>query len=128
MTEWVGLAVWGAPARMVLVGEPGIGKTVLWNRGVELARAAGARVLITSASASERGLAFEGLGDMADGFGGAVVARLAADQRGALAAAVSRSEGAHPVSDELAVCLAVLEVFRRMSAIRPLVVAVDDIQ
>ena len=128
LTEWVGRAVWGAPARMVLVGEPGIGKTVLWNRGVELARAAGARVLITSAGASERGLVFEGLADVADGFTGAVVAGLAADQRGALVAAVPRSERAHPDADELAVCLAVLEVLRGMSAAGPLVVAVDDIQ
>jgi hypothetical protein len=128
LSEWAGRAVWGAPARLVLEGEAGIGKTVLWNRGVEVARAAGTRVLVTSASASERDLAFEGLADVADGFAGAVVAGLATDQRGALAAAVSRSEGPHPVADELSVCLAVLEVLRGMSAIGPLVVAVDDIQ
>lgn len=128
LSEWAGRAVWGAPARLVLEGEAGIGKTVLWNRGVEVARAAGTRVLVTSGSASQRDVTFEGLADVADGFAAEVVAGLATDQRGALAAAVSRSEGPLAGADELSVCLAALEVLRGMSAIGPLVVAVDDIQ
>ena len=110
---------WGTPARVVLEGEGGIGKTVLWSRGVELARAAGARVLITSGSAAARELPFAGLADLADGFAGPVVAGLPAHQRGALAAALSSSGQEQPVADELAVSLAVLEVFAGMSAIEP---------
>ena len=128
LTELAGRMAWGEPARVVLEGEGGIGKTVLWSRGVELARAAGARVLITSASAAARELPFAGLADLADGFAGEVVASLPPHQRGALAAALSSSAQEQPVADELAVSLAVLEVFRGMSAMRPLVVAVDDIQ
>ena len=128
LTELAGRMAWGAPARVVLEGEGGIGKTVLWNRGVELARAAGAHVLSASASAAAGQLPFAALADLADGFAGQVVAGLPAHRRGALAAALSSSGQEQPVADELAVSLAVLEVFRGMSAMRPLVVAVDDIQ
>ena len=128
LTELAGRMAWGAPARVVLEGEGGIGKTVLWNRGVELARAAGAHVLSASASAAAGQLPFAALADLADGFAGQVVAGLPAHRRGALAAALSSSGEEQPVADELAVSLAVLEVFRGMSAMRPLVVGVDYIQ
>ena len=128
LTELAGRVVWRAPGRVVLEGEAGIGKTVLWRGGVELARAAGAQVLITSGSASGRELPFEGLTDVADGFAHAVVAGLPAHQRAALTAALSWSGGEHAATDELAVRLAVLEVLRSMSAAGPVMLAVDDVQ
>lgn len=35
-----------APSALVLVGEPGIGKSTLWRRGVELAAERGFRALV----------------------------------------------------------------------------------
>jgi hypothetical protein len=57
------------PGRLVLAGEAGIGKTILWESGIEAARAVGVRVLVTRSSRAERELPFAGLADLAAGLG-----------------------------------------------------------
>ena len=49
---------------LVLSGEPGIGKTILWEAGVEEAAARGYRVLAHRSVEAEAGLAFTGLADL----------------------------------------------------------------
>jgi DNA replication protein DnaC len=49
------------PAALTLAGEPGIGKTVLWEAGVEDARERGYRVLVHRSVEAEAGFAFAGL-------------------------------------------------------------------
>ena len=49
---------------LVLSGAPGIGKTVLWERGVAQAVSRGQRVLAHRAAEAEAGLAFTGLADL----------------------------------------------------------------
>src|SRR5262249_44789368 len=55
------------PARLTLVGEPGIGKTSLWKRGVWIAREAGYRVLASAPTVGESWLAHAVLGDLFEG-------------------------------------------------------------
>src|SRR4249920_1021453 len=52
------------PSALLLEGEPGIGKTTLWNEGVELARSQGGFVLSCRPSGSDTELAFVGLADL----------------------------------------------------------------
>jgi hypothetical protein len=52
------------PAALLLEGEAGIGKSTLWSRGVEEARAAGHRVLVCRPSAAEAALSYAALGDL----------------------------------------------------------------
>ena len=51
-------------ASIVLVGEPGIGKTSLWREAVRLASDGGARILRSAPAESERGLSLGGLTDL----------------------------------------------------------------
>ena len=52
------------PCALVLSGEPGIGKTVLWERGVGEARGHGRRVLVHRSVEAETSLSFTGLSDL----------------------------------------------------------------
>lgn len=52
------------PAALVLDGAPGIGKTVLWRAGLEMARARGFRTLDATAAAAETRLSFTALTDL----------------------------------------------------------------
>ncbi len=52
------------PAAVVLEGEAGIGKTTIWQAGVEAARERGLRVLTARPAEAERGLAHVVLGDL----------------------------------------------------------------
>ena len=57
---------------MVLSGQAGIGKTTLWNAGIDAATERGYRVVSARPTEVETGLAFAALGDL-----------LAADRQGA---------------------------------------------
>src|SRR5204862_1289043 len=51
---------------LLLTGAAGIGKTALWEAGLEMARAAGRFVLAARPAGAEAGLAFAGLIDLCD--------------------------------------------------------------
>jgi DNA-binding CsgD family transcriptional regulator len=113
---------------LLLIGAAGIGKTALWEAGLEMARAAGRFVLAARPAGAEAGLAFAGLIDLCDRVGPEVLAGLPAPQRSAFAVALLRAEplpGAAPGVH--AIALAFLNVLRGMAAGQPLVVAVDDL-
>ena len=57
-------SVRSGPAALVLVGDAGVGKTTLWQAGVDAAREKGYRVLETRPAEAEARLAFAGLGDL----------------------------------------------------------------
>lgn len=52
------------PAGLVFAGDPGIGKTALWEAAVELSRGVGYRVLEHRSVQAESELAFSGLIDL----------------------------------------------------------------
>src|SRR4051794_15329840 len=121
----------GSEARaLVLSGGAGIGKTTLWEAGIQIAREHGARVLAVRPHAAEAGLAFAGLIDLCDGVGAGAFAELPRPQRRALELALLRVEPAagEPEPEPHAIALGLRGVLRALAAERPVVLAVDDIQ
>jgi DNA-binding CsgD family transcriptional regulator len=116
------------PAVLLLEGEQGIGKSALWNEGVDEARRRGLRVLDCRPSGPDAELAFAALGDLLGAATEASFEALADPQREALEIALLRRPKASHTPDPRAVAVAVLEVLRTIAADGPAVVAIDDVQ
>jgi DNA-binding CsgD family transcriptional regulator len=112
----------------VLLGEPGIGKTTLWEAGLEAARESGFAVLHTRGSEAEASLSFSALADLVRGIDTAVLARLPGPQLRAIEVAIRRADAAGPPPDPLAICVGLLDALLLMSERQPLLIAVDDLQ
>jgi DNA-binding NarL/FixJ family response regulator len=113
---------------LLLDGAPGIGKTRLWEAGLEAAGARGHRVVPTRPTEAEARLPFAGLNDL---FGSMVDARLPnlpAPQQLALEVALTRASPQGEPMQPLALSLAVLELMRVASADQPLVLGIDDVR
>jgi DNA-binding NarL/FixJ family response regulator len=121
------LAPGSAPRALVLRGEPGIGKSTVWEAGVELARSRGFAALCARASEAEAQLSFAGLADLLDATDPGVLSGLPAPQRHALEVAVRRVEPAGTPPEPLAIAAGLLGTLRLMSATGPVLVAVDDL-
>jgi DNA-binding NarL/FixJ family response regulator len=93
---------------LTIRGESGIGKTVLWRHGIQRARDAGFRVLVTRPSDEDMSFALAGLSDLFED--------------------AAANDGARGQEDALARGRAVLQTLRRLAAERPILVAVDDLQ
>jgi DNA-binding CsgD family transcriptional regulator len=121
-------SVEAGPAALVLSGEPGIGKTILWELGAEEARVRFDRVLVCRAAEAEAALSFSGLSELLTEVFDEVVPSLPPLRRRALEVALLLVEpGAQP-PDALAIGLALLDVLRVLAERAPLVVALDDLQ
>lgn len=117
------------PSVLILAGDPGIGKTALWQAGLESARARGARVLPHRAVEAEAVLSFAGISELLRGVVDDVLPSLSALRRRALEAALLlRGSGDIAAIEPRAIGLAVLDALTALSATRPAVVAVDDFQ
>jgi ATP/maltotriose-dependent transcriptional regulator MalT len=112
---------------LTLFGEPGIGKTTLWEAGVEHATALGHHVLAHRCVETEAGLAFAALGDLVTPHL-AAIAGLSAPRRQALEVALLLEEPGASPPDARAIGLALLDLVRVLSEDRPVVVAIDDLQ
>src|SRR6185437_2707428 len=123
-----GFLAGGAPTAAVLVGAPGIGKSALWEHGVELARERGFRVLSTRASDVEARLGFAGLIDLLEGIELANLAGLPAPQRRALEIALLRREPEGGPPEDRAIAVGLLNALRGLERHGPLLLAVDDLQ
>jgi len=119
----------GAPSALVLSGEAGIGKTELWEAGLERARARGTRVLAHRAVEAEAVLSFAGIAELLCPVAADMLPRLGALRRRALEAAlmIEGSDG-DGVVEPRAVALAVLDVLTALADDTPVLVAVDDFQ
>jgi DNA-binding CsgD family transcriptional regulator len=111
-----------------LTGEPGAGKTTLWEVGLELARRRGLRVLSARASGAETQLAFTALIDLLDDVTDDDLAGLPPPQRRALEVALLRVEPAGHAPPDAAVALGFTNALRALAASAPLLLAVDDVQ
>lgn len=118
----------GGAARLLLSGEPGIGKSVLWERVLADAAGRGYAVLSCRPVESEARLAFGGLVDLLDRVPDDVLALLPGPQRTALEVALLRRQADDGAGDPRAVCMAALNVIRSLAARTPVVLAVDDVQ
>jgi DNA-binding CsgD family transcriptional regulator len=111
---------------LVLEGEPGIGKTTLWEAAIEAARNRQLRILVARASGAEAQLSFAGLTDLLENVDEDAFAALPAPQRPALDVALLRAAPAGAPPEPRAIALGLLNVLRTLAASGPLVVAVDD--
>lgn len=112
---------------LLLVGEPGIGKTTIWHEIVEEATSRGCVVLQARPSEAEAELAFAGLGDLLAAVDDEELTTLPEAQCTALGQALRRASGDGTV-DPATVALGVLGVLRGLAAATAVVVAVDDLQ
>jgi DNA-binding CsgD family transcriptional regulator len=112
---------------LVVCGEPGIGKSTVWEAGAGLARARGFAAWCARASEAEAQLSFAGLADLVEAAGPGVLAGLPGPQRHALEVAVRRAEPAGPPPDALAIAAGLLGALRVAAGAGPVLVAVDDL-
>ena len=115
------------PRALVLSGEPGIGKTVLWETGVEEARER-RTVLICRGVEAEASLSFTGLSELLGDVLDEVGPSLAPPRRRALEVALLLVEPGEMPPDPHAIGLAVLDALRALSEREPVLVALDDVQ
>ncbi|WP_341251880.1 LuxR C-terminal-related transcriptional regulator [Euzebya pacifica] len=113
------------PSGMVLHGDGGIGRTALWWAAVDMAEAAGHRVLRVRASVADELLAFAGLADLLDGVDEEVLACLPAPQRRAVDSVTLRTDPSIDVEPRT-VGTALSTLLRMLCAGGPVLVAVDD--
>ncbi|MER5927396.1 AAA family ATPase [Streptomyces mirabilis] len=111
---------------LLLLGDPGLGKTVLLAEAAREAKAAGMRVLATTGRESEQDLAFAGLHQLLRPVLDRV-ARLPTRQAEALRGAFGLSDDPAP-PDALLTGIAVLTLLSELSDEQPLLVAADDTQ
>ncbi len=116
------------PAAVVISGEPGIGKTTVWRRGTDLARARGCQVLSCTPTRSEAKLSCSGLGDLMDPVGEHTLSLLPAPQREALEIALLKRSMPASGTSQRALRLAVTGVIRALAETGPVVVAIDDVR
>jgi DNA-binding CsgD family transcriptional regulator len=120
--------IWGGPSALVLSGEPGIGKTILWEKGVEQAERELGRVLTCRGVEAEASLSFAGLSDLLGRVLEDAASTLAPPRRRALEVALLLVEPGEQPPDVHAIGLAVLDVLRLLVERGPLLVALDDAQ
>jgi hypothetical protein len=118
----------GDPAGLVLSGDAGIGKTILWQEGVEQARERFAHVLTCRGVEAEAALSFAGLSELLSGALGDAIDSLLPPRRRALEVALLLAEPGDAPPDPLAIGLAVHDVLHTLAQQGPLLVAVDDVQ
>src|SRR5262245_44471922 len=117
-----------APAHLALVGEPGIGKTTVFEAGVDAAERRGFRVLRARPAEAESSLAYAGLTDLLAGVEERAFDVLPDPQRGALDVALLRAAPADRPADPRAVFAGFGSVVTSLAEDGPVVLAVDDLQ
>jgi len=118
----------GGAAALVLEGEAGVGKSTLWEAGIEHARARGLRVLSSRPAEAERGLGNVGLGDLLEGVVDDVLPALLTPRRRALQVALLREEASGDPVDRRTLAVAVHDALQLLSERGPTLIAVDDVQ
>jgi DNA-binding CsgD family transcriptional regulator len=113
---------------LLLEGDAGIGKTILWQEGLRLAREHGCRVLRYRSSPSETRLAFAAIGDLFTHVMDEELPLLIPLQRRALEAALLLREVEASPPDAALLGRALLAVVRSLARESPLLVAIDDAQ
>jgi ATP/maltotriose-dependent transcriptional regulator MalT len=116
------------PSALVLSGEPGIGKTILWETGVDEGRRFLGSALVGRGSEAEASLSFAGLSDLLAAVFDDVVSSLLPPRRRALEVALLRVEPGEEAPDAHAIGLAVLDALSALAEQGPVLVALDDLQ
>jgi DNA-binding NarL/FixJ family response regulator len=116
------------PTALLIRGEPGIGKTVLWREGVAAAEREGVRVLVSRCAEAEMPIPLGAVSDLLDPVFDAVSDDLAEPQRHALAAALGIETNAAGRPDRLALLRALVAALRALASDGPVLLAIDDVQ
>lgn len=116
------------PGALVLSGEPGIGKTALWEVGVEEADRSFESVLICRGVEAEASLSFAALSELLAPVFDEVAPSLLPPRRRSLEIALLRVEPGNQPPDQHAIGLAVLDVLCALAEQSPVLVALDDLQ
>ena len=116
------------PAALVLSGEAGIGKTVLWEVGVKSAQERFCRVLTHRSVEAEALLSFAGLSDLVVPVFDEVAPSLAPLRREALEIALMLAKPGDDAPEPLAIGLTLVDVIGLLVEETPLVIALDDLQ
>ena len=116
------------PSALVVEGEPGIGKTELWNAGVAEARIRGLRVLESRPAGAETQLSFAVLRDVLGAGFAEAVSSLPERQRRALEVALLYEEAGEAGPDAHTIAAATLGALQSLAADEPVLVAIDDAQ
>ena len=124
--SWLG-AVPDGCAGLLFTGEPGIGKTTLWEAAIERGHDLGATVLTARAVESELPLGFVALGDLLGEVADDVLPQLPSPLAGALGAALLRTPPREGL-DPYAVGRGLTEALHQLSLHGPLLLALDDLQ
>jgi DNA-binding NarL/FixJ family response regulator len=117
----------GSLRALVLTGGPGIGKTTLWEAGVDAARQQGLRVLSARAGGAETRLSFTGLIDLLDGVDLETLTGLPTPQRRALEVALLRAEPSGGPAEPPALATGFLTALRILAEHKPVLIAIDDV-
>lgn len=125
--DGVARTVTDGPRAVVIVGEPGIGKTALLDHVVKTAAAHGRFVVRVGSSVAERDVAWSGLVSLLTQVPTAWLDDLPEVQRHALDVA-SASIAGTGVDVSASVAAALRSLFRRMAASGGAVIALDDLQ
>lgn len=121
-------AVQDGPTALVLSGPPGIGKTILWQRGVEDAGQRFGHVLLHRSAEAEASMSFTGLSDLVAPVFERVAPSLAPLRRRALEVALLLAEPDQQPPDPRAIGLALLDTLTALAENGPVLIALDDVQ
>ena len=115
------------PAALLIEGEAGIGKTIIWREGIAAAADSGCRVLSTRPVEVETKLSYTGLADLLGDELDRSGVELPAPQRHSIEVALLRADEGADV-DHRALSMAALSMIRSLATSTPVVIAVDDAQ
>src|ERR1044072_2539884 len=113
---------------LLLEGDPGIGKTALWQEGNRLARERGVRVLTSRSAHSETQIAFATVGDLFAPVVEDTLLQLTPVQRRALETALLMREPDGPPPELRLLGLALISIVRALAQEGPLLLSFDDVQ
>lgn len=117
-----------SPAALILEGEPGIGKTMLWRAGVAYAQEQGLTVLDSSPSGGETQLSFSVLVDLFADHVEPLLPNLPSPQRRAVQKALLLEESEGPAPNELTIAAGISNTLAALAEAGPIVLAIDDAQ
>lgn len=116
------------PSALVLHGDPGIGKTTLWQAALLSARQRPLAAMSCRPAEAESALPFLGLGDLLSAIPIEVISELPDPQFKALEIALLIADADRSPLQQRAVAVALLNVLLKMARSVPVLVAIDDAQ
>ncbi|MBV8928067.1 MAG: AAA family ATPase, partial [Mycobacteriaceae bacterium] len=116
------------PSALMVEGEPGVGKTMLWLHATEQAREHDFRVLCARPSAVETVLSYAALSDMLATVDEGLLAQLPMPQRHAIDRIMLRASSDQAPTESRVVAAAFLSVVEGLAKESPVLIAIDDLQ